>query len=142
LGPFKASNPIRAAALKNVPRAINSPRHPIDRGHTFFWNLPFAQPLYTFFLSSNTKKHPKHTSKFLDSSLFPKNTKYCSYTQSSFPWIYTLDLRFKGVDVAFLAIIHTPNLLNLFLTFILISCLNNMIYCFSSMFLALFVSLA
>ena len=35
-----------------------------------------------------------------------------------------------GVDVAFLAIIHTPNLLNLFLAFIFLLCLNNMIYYF------------
>ena len=46
------------------------------------------------------------------------------------------------MDVAFLTIIHTPNLLNLFLAFILLICLNNTVYCFSSMFLALFVSLA
>ena len=46
------------------------------------------------------------------------------------------------MDVAFLAIIHTPNLLNLFLSFILLLCLNNTIYCFSGMLLALFVSLA
>ena len=69
-----------------------------------------------------------------DSSLFTKNTRYCSYTQFSFPWFYTLDLRFRGVDVALLAIIHTPNLLNLFLAFILLLCLNNMI-AFFSMFL-------
>ena len=43
----------------------------------------------------------KNTSKFLDSSHFTKNTMYYSYTQSSSPWFYSLDLGFKGVDVAF-----------------------------------------
>ena len=97
---------------------------------TYFFEIRLLPSLSTHFFSlPNTKKHSKHTSKFLDSSLFTKNTRYCSYTQSSFPWFYILDLRFKGVDVAFLAIIHTPNFLNLFLAFILLLCLNNMIYC-------------
>ena len=60
---------------------------------------------YMFFPLPNTKKHtkkhPKNTSKPLDSYLFTNNTRYCSYTQSSFPWFYTLDLGFRGVDVAF-----------------------------------------
>ena len=64
-----------------------------------------------FLLSSKHKKHTKNTSNPLDSS-FTKNTRYCSYTQFSFPWFYTLDLGFRGV-------IHTPNLLNIFLAFIL-----------------------
>ena len=54
---------------------------------------------YTFFFS--LEKHTKNTSKPLDSSFFTKNTKYCSYTQSSSHWFYTLDLGFKVVDVAF-----------------------------------------
>ena len=33
--------------------------------------------------------------------LFTKNTRYCPYTQSSFPWFYNLDLGFRGVDIAF-----------------------------------------
>ena len=68
------------------------------------------------FLSSKHQKthikHPKNTSK--------PYTSYCSYTQSSFPWFYSLDLGFRGVNVAVLAIIHTLNLLNLFLAFILL----------------------
>ena len=56
----------------------------------------------------------------LDSSFFTKNTRYYSYTQSSYPWFCILDLGFRGVDVAFLATIHTPNFLNLFLAFILL----------------------
>ena len=141
---LEADGPWRVATLKNAPRAINSPKHPTDREDTLFFEIRILPNLSThlFFSLPNTKKHPKHTSKFLDSSLFAKNTRYCSYTQSSFPWFYTLDLRFRGVDVAFLAIIHTPNLLNLFLSFILLLCLNNTIYCFSGMLLALFVSLA
>ena len=34
--------------------------------------------------------------------------------QISFFFFYILDLEFRGVDVAFLAIIHTLNLLNIF----------------------------
>ena len=73
-----------------------------------------AQLLYKFFFSlpntKNTKKKkkkkkPKITSKLLDSSLFTKKHKV---------------LAFRGVDVAFLAIIHIPNLLNIFLAFILL----------------------
>ena len=98
---------------------------------THFFEIRLLPSLSTHFFSlPNTKKHSKHSSKFLDSSLFTKNTRYCSYNQSSFPWFYSLNLRFMGVDVAFLAIIHTPNLLNLFLAFIFLLCLNNMIYCF------------
>ena len=62
-----------------------------------------AQLLYTFFFSLPNKK--KKTSKLLDSSLFTKKHKV---------------LAFRGVDVAFLAIIHIPNLLNIFLAFILL----------------------
>jgi len=77
----------------------------------------FAWTFSTHFCClSNTE----NTSKPLDSSFFTKNTSYCSYTQSSSPWFYTLDLGFKDVDVAFLAVIHIPNLLNLFLAFILL----------------------
>ena len=103
--------------LKTHFRAINSPRHPTDQeDHIFFWILPSAQLLYTFL----SFKHQKHTSKLPNSSLLTKNRRYCPYTQSSFPWFYTLVLGFRGLDVAFLAIIHTPNLLNLFLAFILL----------------------
>ena len=72
--------------------------------------------LQTHFYTKNTQK----TNQSLLILLFTKNTRYCSYTQSSFPWFYTLDLGFRGVDVAFLAIIHTHNFLNLFLEFILL----------------------
>ena len=63
--------------------------------------------------------------------------------QSSFPSFYTLDLGFRVVDVAFLTIIHTPNLLNLLLAFILLFLLeqHDLLLSFS-MLLALFVFLA
>ena len=85
---------------KNSPRAINSPRHPTERENTlfffFFSEIHLLPSLSTrFFSLPNNKKHQKHTSKLLDSFLFIKNTRYCSYTQSSFPWFYTLDLRFR-----------------------------------------------
>ena len=50
---------------------------------------------------SKHKKHTKNLLKPLDSPFFIKNIRYCSYIQSSFPWFYTLDLGFRGVDVAF-----------------------------------------
>ena len=53
------------------------------------------------FFSSKHKKHIKNTTEFLDSSLFTKNTRYCSYIQSSSHRFYILDLGFRGVDVAF-----------------------------------------
>ena len=57
--------------------------------------------ILSFFSLSLKHKSTKNTSKPLDSSLFTKNTRYCSYTQSSFSWLFTLDLWFRGVDVAF-----------------------------------------
>ena len=47
------------------------------------------------------QKTHKNTSKPLDSSFFTKITRYCSYTRSSSPWFYALDLGFRGMDVAF-----------------------------------------
>ena len=52
---------------------------------------------FAFLLSSKHKK----THQSLLILLFTKNTRYCYYTQSSFSWFYTLDLGFRGVDVAF-----------------------------------------
>ena len=52
-----------AAASIFAPRAINSPKHALDRGHTFFWNLPSAQLLSTFSLSPKHQKSPKNTPK-------------------------------------------------------------------------------
>ena len=126
--------------LKKHAGAINSPKHPSNQGGRHFSNfLLSAWSLYTFFSLPNTKKHIHP----LDSSIFTNNTRYCSYTQSSFPWFYTLDLGFRGVGVTFLTIIHTPNLLNLFLAFILLFLLeqHDLLLSFS-MLLALFVFLA
>ena len=108
---------MKGRRLERHARAINSPKHPSNQKRHFSNFLPFAWFLYTFFSLPNTQKN---TSKLLDSSFFTKNTRYCYYTQSSFPGFYILDLGFRGVDVAFLAIINTPNLLNLFLAFILL----------------------
>ena len=73
---------------------------PKPKKKRLFWVLLFAWMFSTHF-SSLSKKHTKNTSKPLDSSFFTKNTKYCSYTQSSSHWFYTLDLGFKVVDIAF-----------------------------------------
>ena len=108
------------AALEWPPIALQQPQAPIRLRDTHFskiCSLPSSS--LRFFLSlPNTKKGPKklqkNTSKSLDSSLFTKNTRYCFCTQSSFPWFYSQDLEFRGMDVAFLAIIHTTNLLDLF----------------------------
>ena len=130
---FKARGPFKGCCLIMHVGARNSPRHPSNQETTFFSNfLLSAQLLYTFFFLPNTKKthtkQPKNASKTFDSSLFTNNIRYCSYTQPSFPWFYSLDLGFRGVGVAFLAIIHTPNL-TCFIAFL-------------SMFVFLFVLLA
>ena len=71
-------------ALESVPRAINSPWHPrLDQN----WKIGFLGVVWAFVLgifppfptNFSTKIYTKNTSKFLDSSLFTKNTKYCSY---------------------------------------------------------------
>ena len=118
---------LRLVALQGPPpwsscRGYKKPYAPFRPGETtFFWVLLFAWYFYMHFslFQTHTKKRKekKNTSKLLDSSLFTKNTRYCSYTQSSFLWFYTWDLGFRGVDEAFLASIHTPNLLNLSLAF-------------------------
>ena len=108
---FWGRRSLKGRCLKIRARAINSPKHPSDqKRNTFFWVFALFLVSLHVFPSSKTPKNLKNTLKPLDSSLFTKNTRYCSYTQSSFPWFYTLDLGFRGVDVAFLAIIHTPNL--------------------------------
>ena len=86
--------------LQKCIGAIKAPKHPLDQKRKV--SLGFALCLnvfYMFFLSSEHTK--KNTLKPLDSSLFTKNTRYCSYTRSSSPWFYILDLGFRGVDVAF-----------------------------------------
>ena len=87
-------------------------------GHFFSLFPPYFSP----------KKHKTH--KSLDSSLFTKNIRYCFYTQSSSPWFYTLDLEFRGVDVAF-QLLSTPlTFQKIFQPLSCSFCLNNMIYCF------------
>ena len=110
---------------RNACRGYKYPQAPLRlRRKTFLWFFAlFLVSLHVFLYSKHQKthiKHPKSTSNPLDSSFFTNNTRYCLYTQSSFPWFYTLDLGFRVMDVAFLAIIHTPNLLNVFLAFILL----------------------
>ena len=92
----------------------------------------FGHFLYVFSIILFQKHLQTHQNTF-DSSLFTKIIRQCSCTQSFSPWFHTLDLRFKGVDVAF-QLQSTPLSLQSFIKlFSNFSCLNNMFYCFSSM---------
>ena len=71
-----------------------------------------------------------NTSKLLDSSLFSKNTRQCSYPPSSSPWFHTLDSGLRGMDVAFQLLSIPLFLSSSIKLFILSFCLNNMTYCF------------
>ena len=86
--------------------------------------------LFSIFLF---QKHFQTHQNTFDSSVFTKILGQCSYTPSFSPWFHTLDLRFKGVDVAF-QLKFTPLSLQSFIKiFSSFSCLNNMFYCFPSM---------
>ena len=120
LPPRKAFQGYKRPQAPSRPKKRNSPQV-----------LLSSQMFSTHFSSlTNTKNTQKNTSKFFDSSLFTKSTRYCFYTQSSSPWFYTLDLGFKGVDVAF-QLLSTPLTFQIFFQPLSCSfCLNNMIYCF------------
>ena len=86
--------------------------------------------LFSIFLF---QKHLQTHQNTFDSSLFTKITRQCSCTQSFSPWFHTLDLRFRGVDVAF-QLQSTPLSLQSFIKFFSsFSYLNNMFYFFPSM---------
>ena len=78
----------------------------------------------------NTSKHLQ-TPQILIFSL--QSSRQCSCTQSSFPWFQSLDLRFRGVDVAF-QLQSTPFFSLLF--FLPLFCLIKFFYCFSQHVLA------
>ena len=62
---FWGQGPLKGHRLEKRAKAIISPKHPTNqkRPH-FFWSLPSAQPLYTFFFSlANSKKHKKKKCK-------------------------------------------------------------------------------
>ena len=105
INPIKGG--LRLATLEGPPpqhlcRDYKKPQAPFrQRGITFFLSFALCLVFLHIFLSSKHQNTPKNTSKLLDSSLFTKNTRYCYYTQSSFPWFYTWDLGLKGVDEAF-----------------------------------------
>ena len=119
---------LKGRRLERRAGAIISLRHPLDRREHIFFFLSFAlcpvSPHVFFFLSSKHpkthKKHPTNTSKLLILLSSPKAQGIVFIPNLPFLWFYTLDLGFRGVDVAFLAIIHIPNFLNLFLAFILL----------------------
>ena len=76
-----------------------------------------------------TQKHSQNKSKPLDSSLHQKY-KVLSLYLIFFSLVLHLGFGVWGCGCSFLATIHSPNFLNLFLTFILPFLPNNMIYCF------------
>ena len=98
---------MKGRRLEKRVKARKGPRYPLDqkKKKEISWALCPTWTISECFSSlPNTKKDPKKkkiTSKSFNSSLFTKNTRYCSYTQSSSPWFYTLDLGFRGVGVAF-----------------------------------------
>ena len=117
-------------------QGYKQPRHPSDLEGLFSKFLLFAwyfSTRFSLFQTQKThKKTPKkkNTSKLLNSSLFTKKTQCIVLIPNllflgSTLWIWGL-----GVWMYLLATIHTPNLLNLFLAFILLLCLNNKIYLF------------
>ena len=113
--------------------AIKGPKHPQTKKKSLLRSYSLPRRFLRIFPLSQTHTHThtqtqKNTSKSLDSSFSTKNTRYCSYTQSSSPWFYTLGFGVQECGCSFLAIIHTPNLLNLFPSIILLLCFNNMIY--------------
>ena len=88
--------PYKGRCLEKRTKSIKGPKHPSEqrRPHfSEFFSLPRCFlcifPLFQTHKKKNKNKththtHTyKHTSKPLDSSLFTKNTRYCSYTQSS-----------------------------------------------------------
>ena len=129
---------MRGRSLVIHARAIKGPRHLQTKKKKDFLgscSLPghfmhTSSLLQTHFY---TQKHPKKKkNQSLLILFFTKNTKYCSYTQPSFPWFYTLDLRFKGYGCCFLATIHTSFFFKASSSFYLAgSCFNNIIYCFN-----------
>ena len=97
------------AAQKGAPprkacHDYKRPQAPSNQKETFLGPTLCLDIFYTFPLSSKqifTHKNTHKTNQRLLILLFTKNRRYCPYTQSSFPWFYTLDLGFRGVDVAF-----------------------------------------
>ena len=96
LRPFKNGGPRKACWGYNRPQVPSDPKKK-KKDFSGFVSLPGCS-LHIFPLFQTLKKN---TSKPLDSFFLTKNTRYCPYTQSSSPWFYTSDLRFRCVDVAF-----------------------------------------
>ena len=97
-----AGAPYRCAGPTKCARAYKRLLAAQIEGETF-WELfgHLSRHFFSLFSPYFSPKKYKNTSKLLDSSLFSKNTRYCSYPPSSSPWFYTLDLRYRGMDVAF-----------------------------------------
>ena len=102
------------------PEAINSPRHTPDREKTHFSKIFFlpSYSLHFFFLSpKHQKKHPKTLQKTNQSLLilpFSPRTQGIAFALNLHFLGFTFRFGVQGCGCSFLAIIHTPNLLNLF----------------------------
>ena len=108
---------------RNLCQGYKKPRHPLDRGdHFFFFLVLLFTWLSTCFSplphTKNTKKKKKKPKKHIKPSwFFSLHKKHKVLFLYPIFFSLVLHLGFTGVDVAFLATIHTPNLLNLFLAF-------------------------
>ena len=123
---------LKVAALEGPPpwnscRGYKKPQAPFRPGEgSFFFGRVLLSTwfFYTFFPSLKHKKHIK-TSWFF--SLHQKHRVLFLYL-IFFSLVLHLGFGVYGCGYSFLSTTHTPNLLNLFLKFILLFCLNNMIY--------------
>ena len=84
----------------NAPRPLILPKKNKIKNIYIFqaFSSRFSLSLLSLISLPNTSKHLQ-TPQILILSL--QSSRQCSCTQSSSPWFHTLDLRFKGVDVAF-----------------------------------------
>ena len=94
--------PLKGRCLNKRIGDIKGPRHlqtkeKRETPRVLLFACTFSTP---FCLLPNTKTHKK-THQNLLIILLKKNIRYYSYTQSSFPWSYILDLGFRDVDIAF-----------------------------------------
>ena len=127
--------------LEKTHRGYKRPQAPLNqKGRPLFWVFSLClDDFWAFLLSSKHKKHIKVSWFFLLHQKYKVLFLYPIF----FSLVLHLGFRVYGCECSFLATIHTPNLLNLFLVFILLFyALIIWFITFFSMSLALFVSLA
>ena len=103
LRPFEGGHrqPNKGRRLVNHAGALKGPRRLHTKKRKSPWVLLSSCTFFTPFSNLLNTKNTQKTHQSLLILLFTKNKRYCSYTKSSSPWFYTLDLGFRGVDVAF-----------------------------------------